>query len=244
MQLADVLIFADKDKVYGIEKAYYPDIKRAIDSGCLLVLPYEGWRDTELRLKSKPRCNGEDVYIRNPYSNCFIPVSDAEILDTFISDKSLVIKEALVWMGAKDIVLDESVINLDSQKGDLKVDATVGAGKGSLNVNMEKLKLANIWSLIESHDSDRKPKSIEKVEEFLQEHGLANETKLTLLADRLREEGKLSGQEKYTVTYLNEVQFALNVLAGIDYKVFSSNLDFSRENVHLHSIEKTLKVTF
>ena len=244
MQLADVLIFADEDKVYGIKKAYYPDIKRAVDSGCLLVLPYDGWHDAGLRLKSKPRCNGEDVYIRNPYSNCFIPVSDAEILDSFISDKSLVIKEALVWMGAKDIVLDESVKNVGSQKGALKADATVGVGKGSLNVNMERLELVNIRSLIESHDSDRKPKSIEKVEEFLQEHGLANETKLTLLADRLREEGKLSGQEKYTVTYLNEVQFALGVLAGIDYKVFSGNLDFSRENVHLHSIDKVLTITF
>ena len=244
MQIADVLIIADDDKLYGIEKDYYPGIKRAVDAGNLIVLPYDGWQQAGLRLKSNPRYNGEDVYIRNPYSNCFIPVTDKEILDRFIDDKSVVIKESLVWMGAKDIVLVENITTQDTDKSSLDAEAEAGAGKGTLHVDMSRLAKVDIKTKIESHDPNRRPKSIEKVDAYLLEHGLADETKLTTLADRLREDGCLYGTERYTVTYLNEVEFALNVLVGFDYKVFSSSLDFSRARKHLHTIERVLDITF
>ena len=244
MQLADVLIFADEDKIYGINQGYYPDIKNAIDSGSLLVLPYNGWRDTELRLKAIPHCDGKDVYIRNPYSNCFIPTSDNEILDAFVKDKSHVIKEALVWLGAKDIVVVETVEDKDTVNASLDAASKVGLGKGSLKANLKRLASVDITTLIESHDPLRKPKPYEKVDSYLRNHGLANETMLTVLAERLREDGLLSGSERYAVTYLNEIQFALNVLAGFDYKVFSSSLDFSLEHNHVHSITKVLDIKF
>ena len=85
---------------------------------------------------------------------------------------------------------------------------------------------------------------IEKVEEFLITHGLSNDTQLALLADRLTENGKLSGHEKYEIFYLNEVQSALNILANIDYKVFSGNLDFSLEHNRLHTFSKQLVIDF
>lgn len=244
MQQADVLIIADEDKLYGIEKNYYPDIKSAVDAGNLIVLPYDSWRQAGLKLKSNPRLNGEDVYIRNPYSNCFIPVTDKEILDRFIDDKSVVIKEALVWMGAKDIVLVENITDKDTVKSSLDAGAKASAEKGTLKVDLSRLSKVDIKTKIESHDPNRSPKSIEKVEAYLMDHGLADETKLTTLADRLREDGCINGTERYTVTYLNEIEFALNVLVGFDYKVFSSSLDFSLEHTHLHTIERVLDITF
>ena len=147
-------------------------------------------------------------------------------------------------MGAKDIVLVENITTQDTDKSSLDAEAEAGAGKGTLHVDMSRLAKVDIKTKIESHDPNRRPKSIEKVDDYLLEHGLADETKLTTLADRLREDGCLHGTERYTVTYLNEIEFALNVLVGFDYKVFSSSLDFSRARKHLHTIERVLDITF
>lgn len=242
--LADILIVADEDKIYGVEKDYYPSLKEAVDNGNLLLIPYTEWRESSLKLRSTPLCNGEDIYIRNPYFNYYISSSDNELLDIFCEDKSVAIKEALVWMGAKHIVIEEEVKDEDRLKASLDVGVKGGLDAGSLNTKFAKMSSLDIKTRIESHDNDRTPKSIQEVGGFLSRHGLIQDTKLSLLAERLRVDGKLSGSEKYTVTYLNEVQFALNILAKVDYKVFSSNLDFSLEHNHLHTFSRVLDITF
>lgn len=242
--LADILIIADEDKIYGVEKGYYPTLKDSLDNGNLLLVPYGEWRDCSLRLKTSPRCDGTDVYIRNPYSNCYISSSDNELLDEFCEDKSQVIKEALVRLGAKHIIVKEEVKDEERLNASLDTDAKAGTNRGSLNTKFSRMSSMDLKTCIESHDPDRKPMSFQKVDEFLRGHGLAHDTKLQLLAERLRDNGHLSGHEKYTVKYLNEVQFALSILAKIDYKVFSSKLDFSLEQIHLHTISKELDITF
>ncbi len=243
--LADILIIADEDKIYGVEHGYYhPSLKDSLDCGNLLLVPYGEWKNCSLKVKTAPLFNGEDIYIRNPYSNCYISYSDNELLDVFCEDKSLVVKEALVRMGAKHIVVEEVVKDKDTLKATLNAGVKAGAGGGSLNTKFSRMSSLDIKTCIESHDPERKPMSIQKVDEYLISHGLANDTKLTLLAERLRETGQLSGHEKYTVKYLNEVQFALNILSKVDYKVFSANLDFSLEHIHLHTISKELDITF
>ncbi|MBQ0090275.1 MAG: hypothetical protein KBT27_13195, partial [Prevotellaceae bacterium] len=102
----DLLIITDDDIAYGVEKCYYPDLTKAVRDGNLQVIGYEEWKsNSEIQIKGKPLFNGEDVFILNPYSNCYIKASDNEILDLFCEDKSLVVKEALVKMGAKHIVI-------------------------------------------------------------------------------------------------------------------------------------------
>ena len=238
---SDLLIITDKDSVNQIKYDYYPDITSSINNGNLMVLGYDEWYDNiQIQLKSKPLCDGNDVYIRNPYSNCYIQVSDIEILDLFCEDKSLVVKEALVWMGAKHIIVEDEISDKDTIKGGFKVDAS----GGSLNTSFSRITSVDIKNTIESEDFERKAKSFEEVKSFIQSHGLSGDTKLALLCDRLKTDGKLSGKERYTLTYLNEVDFALKVLASINYKVFSSSLDFSLEHNHIHSISKSLLIEF
>lgn len=241
---ADLLVFTDDDKLYGIEKGYYPDIKRAVDSGSMTVIPYSDVSKTQLRLRTAPLMNGEDVYLRNPFTNCYISASDNELLDEFCESKGHVIKEAFVWMGAKDIILKETINDRDDLKVSGGLEGGAGSGKGSMKCNFNKLSTVDISNLIESHDPGRTPKDIDKVESYLYRHGLANETKLVLLAERLREEGQLSGIEKYSVKYLNEIQVALKMLASFDYKVFSSKLDFSREHNTIHTFTQKIEIVF
>lgn len=242
----DLLIITDADSVYEITHDYYPNITKSIKSGNLMVLGYEDWSNNKLiQLKSKPLCNGNDVYILNPYSNRYIQASDSEILDLFCEDKSLVVKEALVWMGAKHIIVEDEVSDKDTIKGGLKIDASTANGiGGSLNTTFSRITSVNIKNKIESEDFERKAKSFNEVKSYMQTHGLSGDTKLTLLCDRLKVDGKLSGKERYTLSYLNEVDFALKVLASINYKVFSSSLDFSLEHNHIHSITKSLLIEF
>lgn len=245
--LANILIVADKDKIYGVEKGYYksPSLKNSLNNGNLLLVSYEEWRNSLFKLKTPPLCNGEDVYIWNPYSNSFISTSDNDLLYTFCMDKCQVIKEALVWMGAKHIILKEEVKDEDQLNAALAVCGHKGPAGGSINTKYSRISSLDINQAIVADDPERTPKSIEKVEQFLNTHGLANDTGLKLFADRLREDGKLTGHEKYTATYLSEVQVAFDILAKVDYnKVFSASLDFSLEHKHLHAFSKELDVTF
>lgn len=244
--LPDILIITDEDSVYQITHDYHPDITKSIRNGNLMVLGYEDWsKNEQIQLKSKPLCNGKDVYILNPYSNCYIQASDSEILDLFCEDKSLAVKEALVWMGAKHIIVEDEVSDKDTIKGGMKIGASTPNGiGGSLNTSFSRETSVNLKNFIESEDYERKPKSFNEVKSFIQSHGLSGDTKLALLCDRLKTDGKLSGKERYTLTYLNEVDFALKVLASINYKVFSSSLDFSLEHNHIHSISKSLLIEF
>lgn len=239
----DLLIITDNDTLYGINKGYYPDLSKSVNSGNLLVLSEGNWRDQGLRLKTNPLCSGEDVYIRNPYTNCYILASDNELLDDFIESKSIAIKEAFVWLGAKKIVLDEKIQDKDTLKIDADGEASKIA-KGSLHTSINRISTVEISTLIESEDPNRQPKAPSEIEKWIQMHGLANDPKITTLLDRLKIDGRLNGSERYTVKYLNEIEFALKILASIDYKVFSSNLDFSFEHNHIHSITKKISLDF
>ena len=65
---------------------------------------------------SKPLRNGEDVYILNPYTNKYISASDNELLDNLCIDKAYAVKEALVRMGAKRIVVENAFEDKDQHK--------------------------------------------------------------------------------------------------------------------------------
>ncbi|MBR6869760.1 MAG: hypothetical protein IKM93_08090 [Bacteroidales bacterium] len=246
-QLPDILIIADEDTVYGVEHGYYPDLTKSVQDGNLMVLGYDNWRNnTDILLKERPLCKGEDVYIRNPYTNRYIKASDNELLDIFCEEKSLVIKEALVMMGAKHIIVEDNVFDKEQKNKGFKArlsNNAKGIG-GSLNTSFSRTESLNIKNQIESEDPNRIPKSYHEVSDFMDNHGLNNDTKLCLLRDRLKRDGKLTGKEHYTLTYLNEINSALNVLSSIDYKIFSGSLDFSLEHNHIHSISKKLIIEF
>ena len=115
---SSLLIIADDDLSYGINQGYYPDMTKAIDLGNLTVYPLSNvvnLKEHDIQLSAQPIGDGEDVYFRNPYANCYVSMKDSDLLNTFVETKSYAIKEALVLMGAKDIVMKESVHDKDSQ---------------------------------------------------------------------------------------------------------------------------------
>lgn len=242
-----LLIIADDDLSYGIEKGYYPDLSKAINLNNLAVYPLSNvpsLKQKDICLSEKPIGDGEDVYLRNPYADCYVSMKDADILNTFVETKSYAIKEALVKMGAKDIVLKESVHDKNSSRYEVQNEMGVKLLKAEINGKYSNELTVDLKSIIESHDPNRKPKTYPEVMNFLANHGLSSDTRLLLLAERLKGDGKITGIEKYEVTYCSEIASALKIAASIDYKLFSDKLDFSSEHNHVHIIKKSLEIDF
>ena len=244
---SSLLIIADDDLSYGINQGYYPDMTKAIDLGNLTVCPLsnvDNLIEHDIRLSEKPIGDGEDVYLRNPYANYYVSMKDSNILNTFIETQSYAIKEVLVKMGAKDIVLKESVHDKNTSRYEVNNEMGINVVKAKINGNYLNEITVDMKSSIESHDPNRKPKTYQEIVDFMVSHGLSNDSKLLLLAERLKTDGRISGIEKYEVTYCSEIASALKIAASIDYKMFSDNLDFSVEHNHVHTIKKSLEINF
>ena len=244
---SSLLIIADDDLSYGINQGYYPDMTKAIDLGNLTVCPLsnvDNLIEHDIHLSAQPIGDGEDVYLRNPYANYYVSMKDSNILNTFIETKSYAIKEVLVKMGAKDIVLKESVHDKNTSRYEVNNEMGINVVKAKINGNYLNEITVDMKSSIESHDPNRKPKTYQEIVDFMVSHGLSNDSKLLLLAERLKTDGRISGIEKYEVTYCSEIASALKIAASIDYKMFSDNLDFSVEHNNVHEIKKSLEINF
>ncbi len=244
---SNLLIIADDDLSYGIEKGYYPDLSKAIDLGNLSVFPLgnpEALANKGIHLSVQPIGNGEDVYVRNPYTNRYVSIMDSDLLNIFVRDKNIAIKEALVRMGAKEIVMTENVHDKDQTRYEVNTKMGAKIAKAEINGKYLNELTVDMKSSIESRDPNRCPKTYDEVMNYMESHGLGNDAILSTLADRLKSDGKISGEEKYEVTYCSEIANALTIAASIDYKMFSAKLDFSREHNHVHTITKTLKIVF
>lgn len=238
----ELLIVANEELSYGMKHGYYPDFLHNIKSGNLDVLSME--EATQENLSKRPMGNGMDFYIYNPYFDQYISMWDSDILNKLVSDKSYAIKETLVRMGAKDIILKEETSDSESTHYNIQNKTSLELANADVSIDYDYSSSVNLKSYIESHDVNRIPKEYLKVKEFMIKHGLWGDAKLRLLLERLKEDGQLSGTEKYEVTYLSEIKNALNIAANINYKLFNDTLDFSRTHNHVHTISKTLEINF
>ena len=232
----------DGDLRNGINLGYYPELLTPIQNGSLLVISQKVSK--RYNLVTPPVGNGMDFYISNPSSQNYLSIWDTEILRILISDKSYVVKETLVWMGAKDIVLIQNAVDTDNTNVNIRNQADLKLANVDMKVDYSSSTSINLKSSIESHDPNRMPKSAEKVAEFMINHGLGNDASLKMLLNRLKEDGELHGTEIYDITYLSEIQNALNVAANINYKLFNDNLDFSKKHNHIKTISRTIKINF
>lgn len=241
----ELLIVADEILAYGINQKYYPSMDNALAIGKIAIVPLESDLD-KYNLTQSPTGDGSDVYVLNPYANNYALLWDPQILDTFITDKSFAIKEALGKMGAKRVTIKKDIKDEDSTKIKLKdsVEAKMSLAKGNVNAEFDRKQSVNIESIIEYHDPNRKARPTEEIRQFLKDHGLMSEGKLTLLLERLETEGEIHGSEKYTTTFCSELANAFKLGSTVDCKLFNNNLDLSVTSNHVHAVSETLEIEF
>lgn len=247
-----LLIVTEEEITYGVEHGYYPEFFPAIQCGSLAIVSREEIVKDNKRKNPKYRLdrsempvgNGQDFYMWNQYSNIYRSIWNQDILNILVSDKSFAVKEILVRMGAKDVVLMDDVAQSDKKDVVAKNTADLKIGKGNVEVKYNNVSTQNIKSKIESHNPNNTPRSPQIVEELMEKYGLAYDSYLEKLLERLKVDGKLEGTERYTITYSNEIKSALNIAAQINYQLFDDDLDFSQEHTFVRTISKTIDINF
>lgn len=239
----EVLIITDEDTFYGIEHNYYPKMSDAKKNGKLGILRL-GDDNNEYALCEPPKGKGEDFYVRNPFSNNYISLWSSDIMNVLISDKSMAVKEALVLMGAKHITIKEGIKDIDNTNCNMGVKANLRLAKADIHGNYERTASVSIKSIIESHDNNRIARPADDVRSYMQSHGLLADSLLMGFLSRLEKYGPLQGEERSAVTFITEIKDSLGIIADIDYKVFNSELDFSKEHNYCHTISKEINIQF
>lgn len=244
LRCPQVLLFADEDLVGGLnrQQTYYPEIKRQVDLGNLMVAEYSN--SHLFKIDTPPVADGSDLYVYNKYSGVYIKSTSQDLLNKLIEDQSIAVKETLVRMGAKHIVISEGQHNADKSK--IKGDADVKTPVTSVKVNSELSwnRSVDVDSKVEYENDQNRACKPSEVEQFMASHGMTGDTKLELLLDRMKSVGSLSGTETYEVSYLSEVDNAISVSLKINARIFSSKLNFESLHQHEYRIKKVLKVTF
>lgn len=243
-QKPKVLLFAEDEYVDGVEFGYYPEVNKQSDL-CNLKVEYMKNR-SEYKLDSDPIGDGSDLYFLNIYSGIYRKSTDSDLLNNkFIDDQSHAVKESLIKLGAKHIVMIEE--QNSSNKNDTRF-STEGKNKGvggGLDASRSWNKTIDIKSRIEYHNDGNQARDSKDVETFIREHGLGGDTTLSFLLDRLKETGDLSGTtEKYEVSYLSDVINAFDIALKVNAVVFNAKLNLENRKQNTTAIKKVLEVTF
>lgn len=242
-----VLIIADNDRKYGIDNGYYPQMTEALKSGQLEIVSVDDFKKKQIMTTTTPLFNGGDFYLRNPYIGNYISLDDKDILNKLIKSKNIQVKETLIRMGAKSVSLYEETSDIDKTNVKFSGNANIKLAHANIDANYDNKISVNIKSELaftEDPECPNQPRNYESVKKYIFDHGLGGEDDLVAWLERLKEDGKLIGTEKLSVTYFSELQNALRITSSIDYKLFNAELDFSLEHNHVHTITKTLSVNF
>lgn len=239
----------DGDLINGIKRGYWPEYEKQIAIGNLNVITPRQALALKYPLQTPPLGDGEDFYIGNPSSNTYLSTRSTDLLQDLVIDKSFAVRETLIMMGAKKISLNSVGKEVDTKntKGDIKANGKAGkiakAG-GEVSVSNTSVNSLDLTTYVESNDPNRVPKKAEEVESFMFEHGLEKDSALRAFLSRLKRDGVMHGTDKYTITYLKEVDNALDIAGSLDIPDFDAGLTFKREHNHTLSITKEVEIDF
>lgn len=257
------VIVPDEDYEWGLnhDKAY-PEFNDELNSGKLVVLSKE---DASSKYGiTQPE--EDKVYFRNPYDGIYLDL-DAENLEVlFIEKKAIQIREVLIMFGVYSASLENSVNNskdtdLDinvkvltenskgeneeqNKKQNEKLKSLMGflkkiSGEASFNSNNKSDQ--NLATKIELKPSRRQAKTPQEIRQYINNHGLGEESSLNAWLTRYERDGKLVGAEELEVSFLGELAKARK--GALDIKILSSfNIEYLRRQAN--SFYKKISVDF
>ncbi|MBP9995621.1 MAG: hypothetical protein KBT67_11935 [bacterium] len=243
-----ILIFVDDDFQYGLEQGMYPDLANKTKFGTVQVENLSSYKESLWNVNTPPS-GDKDIYFLNPYTEQYLAIgSVAEDNDSLtmklVMDKSSVIKEVFVKMGAKRITLVDTIKDNDKSEthGGFSGGNNVIGGGGNMEYNKELS--VEINNIIKSHDPEREPKPYEEVKQYVIDHGLGDDGQIKSLLDRLKSDGRISGTEEYDCTFLSELKSSLKIAAHIETPSIHGSADFGNTHSHIHEITKKITLEF
>ena len=184
--MKDLLMVVGKQYLNGLKKGWFDksvtnDVKSRVE-----FVDQNDIVNSNITLHTVPTYRGKDLYIKDSHSNVYVSMDDDNIEKLFITSQCNAVKEALVRMGAKRITIKKAVKDVEKEETAVNGNAKHAIVKGEVHVGWDKSTSINLQGMISSEDPNREPKPFADVMAFINEHGLANDTFLTGLADRLK----------------------------------------------------------
>ncbi len=246
-QKPTVVVLADDMVVEGVRKGWYSEYNDDREIGKIDFIT----KKDAIQLKDRGEINtisnpNEGVYILNPFNQKYIELNKNEIstIDSkFIEAKAIAYKTAMHKMGAHCVILSEEVTDISQTKVDVNVKGGDGLKNGNLDVNYQRDSSVNLRTTIREYDPDNTPLSIEKVNEYLIERNLKQESYINDLFETFSE-GRLHGVREIEIKFRAELKSALNVALGIDYGPIGIDVGVSYDTLNIHEFTKSLKVYF
>ena len=242
--MKDLLMVVGKQYLNGLNKGWFDksvtnDVKRRVE-----FVDQDDIVNSNITLHTVPTYRGKDLYIKDSHSNVYVSMDDDNIEKLFITSQCNAVKEALVRMGAKRITIKKTVKDVEKEETAVNGNAKYALVKGEVHVGWDKSTSINLQGMISSEDPNREPKPFADVMAFINEHGLANDTFLTMLADRLRCDERLSGKEEMTVNWLCELKSSWNFAVDIHAKLVNAHADAMHKKEHIHEFTSVIEVDF
>lgn len=245
---AKILIVLDEELSQAVQLGYYPEITQLVNKGDCKVFSLEDFYRGNISapLKQRPKGNGRDVYVRNPYTNVYeciyAPLESLGIC--FVSDKSLALKEALVRMGAKRILMLKEDKASEKKHDSVSLGGSYKGVSGSVSMSLGSGYSNAVKKALEYSNPNNQPQNWEEAYDYIQNHGLIGESFITLLCDRLKTMGKLNGVERISVSYLNELSDSFGMTLGAGFKEFGVNVGYETEAIRSSRFECLFEVEF
>lgn len=242
--MKDLLMVVGKQYLNGLNKGWYDksvtnDVKRRVE-----FVDQDDIVNSNITLHTVPTYRGKDLYIKDSHSNVYVSMDDDNIEKLFITSQCNAVKEALVRMGAKRITIKKTVKDVEKEETAVNGNAKYALVKGEVHVGWDKSTSINLQGMISSEDPNREPKPFADVMAFINEHGLANDTFLTTLAERLKCDERLSGKEEMTVNWLCELKSSWNFAVDIKAKLVNAHVDAMHKKEHIHEFTSVIEVDF
>jgi len=242
--MKDLLMVVGKQYLNGLNKGWYDksvtnDVKRRVE-----FVDQDDIVNSNITLHTVPTYRGKDLYIKDSHSNVYVSMDDDNIEKLFITSQCNAVKEALVRMGAKRITIKKTVKDVEKEETAVNGNAKYALVKGEVHVGWDKSTSINLQGMISSEDPNREPKPFADVMAFINEHGLANDTFLTTLAERLKCDERLSGKEEMTVNWLCELKSSWNFAVDIKAKLVNAHADAMHKKEHIHEFTSVIEVDF
>lgn len=242
--MKDLLMVVGKQYLNGLNKGWYDksvtnDVKRRVE-----FVDQDDIVNSNITLHTVPTYRGKDLYIKDSHSNVYVSMDDDNIEKLFITSQCNAVKEALIRMGAKRITIKKTVKDVEKEETAVNGNAKYALVKGEVHVGWDKSTSINLQGMISSEDPNREPKPFADVMAFINEHGLANDTFLTTLAERLKCDERLSGKEEMTVNWLCELKSSWNFAVDIKAKLVNAHADAMHKKEHIHEFTSVIEVDF
>lgn len=237
------LVVLDDDFKYGIVHGYYPELDILRKNKQFQVLTWDEARSSG-RFRNFPSSSDETAYyVYNPYSLDYSLINDPNVDNDFFISQSVAYKEALVYLGAKEIIIEKfgSDTSVSHQKG------SIGGNKGETaaeaSVGHENQIKSEISSKLTFSDPENEA-DIEKAEKYIREHDLSSDFNLYSWLNRLKERGELRGTEALVISYYKELNNAWNIVAKLDVKLVNAKFGYASDFKATRKFEVTIKVDF